>query len=85
MRGAPRRGAFRGASSFGHPGFNFAEIPDHTSGCEGKAAGEFAALLHLVDSRVGKRHDQAQLAAADCPLDGLVEHRGHDRVSVIGV
>ena len=85
VRRAPRRGAFRGSSALGQPSFHFAEIPDHASGREGKAAGEFAALLHLVNGRVGKRHDLAQLAAADGPFDGLLGHRGHDGVSLLGV
>ena len=43
-----------------NPSLDFGEIPDDAAGSQIKTAGELTALFHLVDGRVGERHQQSE-------------------------
>lgn len=47
------------------PFFDLGQIPDHAAWREGKAAREFAPLLHAEDCAVSERHDFSKLLPPD--------------------
>ena len=48
-----------------NPSLDFGEIPDDAAGSQIETTGELTALFHLVDSRVGERHQQSEFVATD--------------------
>jgi hypothetical protein len=48
-----------------NPSLDFGEIPDDAAGSQIETAGELTALFHLVDGRVGERHQQSEFVAPD--------------------
>ena len=72
VRGALVAAAVRCQAALADPGFDFSKIPDDAARREIEAARKFATLLHLIDGRVGDRHDLAQFAPTDGSFDGLL-------------
>ena len=54
-----------GPAALLQPRFHLFQIPDHASRREIEAAGEFAALLHLIDGAVGQWHDEPEFMPSD--------------------
>ena len=62
----------RGLLAFFDPCFDFFQIPDDAAGREPEAPRELAALLHLVDRRLGQGDDLVQLV----PANGATKEQG---------
>jgi hypothetical protein len=48
-----------------NPSLDVGDIPDDAAGSQIETAGEFTVLFHLVDDRVGERHQQSEFFATD--------------------
>lgn len=59
----------RRTAAFLDPTLHLVQVPDDAARGQVEPSRELASLLHLVDGRVGERHDLAQLRPTDRPLE----------------